>query len=108
MKSEIWDGWEKLKKTVLFLYTCEFKVKTSKYKGVSYHKHSDKWKVIVSLKGKKHKYGGTFNDELDAAKRVNQLCEDLGIPLLNPEISAIPNQQYQVTKNFFCVMPLRT
>jgi hypothetical protein len=39
-----------------------------------------------------------FKDELDAAKAVNQLCETLGIPLKNPEISAIANQQYQVTK----------
>ena len=47
-----------------------------------------------------------FKDELDAAKRVNQLCEEQGIPLQNPEISAIPNEQYQVTKNYFCLMAL--
>jgi hypothetical protein len=45
-----------------------------------------------------------FKDELDAAKRVNQLCEELGIPLQNPTISAIPNQQYQVNKNLFFVL----
>merc|ERR1712034_192863 len=33
-------------------------------------------------------------------KRVNQLCEELGIPPQNPEISAIPNQQYQFGGNF--------
>jgi hypothetical protein len=44
-----------------------------------------------------------FNDELDAAKRVNQLCEDLGIPHQNPTVSAMPNQKH-VTQNsvFFC------
>merc|ERR1712096_268207 len=46
-------------------------------------------------KDKKTKHGGYFKDELDAAKRMNQLCEELGIPLQNPEISATPNQQYQ-------------
>ena len=44
-------------------------------------------------------FGGYFKDELDAAKRVNQLCEKLGNPAQNPEISAMPNQQY-VTKKF--------
>ena len=47
-----------------------------------------------------------FKDELDAGKRVNQLCKELEIPLKNPEISGIPNQQYQVTKKFFCFMAL--
>ena len=42
--------------------------------------------------------GGTFNDELDAAKRVNQLCEEMGIPYKNPGISATPNQQCHVTQ----------
>jgi len=69
--------------------------KPSQYKGVSWHRQSRKWCVFVRLKDKKIKYGGTFNDELDAAKRVNQLCEDLGITPKNSAISAIPNQQYQ-------------
>ena len=55
------------------------------------------------MKGQKQKYGGQFNDKLDAAKRVNQLCEELGIPHKNPTISAMPNQQYQVTKKYFFV-----
>ena len=47
------------------------------------------------LKGHKsrYRYGGLFNDEMDAAKRVNQLCEEIGIPLKNPEISSKPDQQ---------------
>merc|ERR1712034_135837 len=71
------------------------KEKKSQYKGVGWHKRIRRWCVLIHLKGQKRKYGGTFKDELDAAKRVNQLCEELGIPLQNPEISAIPNQQYQ-------------
>ena len=78
------------------MFVCELKDKTSQYKGVTLHKRSRKWYAQLSFKGQK-KYGGHFNDELDAGKRVNQLCEEMGIPPQNPEISAIPNQQYPVT-----------
>jgi len=40
-------------------------------------------------------YGGIFADELDAGKKVNQLCDDFRIPQKNPGISGIQNQQYQ-------------
>merc|ERR1712034_155931 len=62
------------------------------------HKENRKWFVVMGLKGGKKKYGGTFIDEMDAAKRVNQLCEVMEIPLQNPGISAIPTQQYQARK----------
>merc|ERR1712034_284794 len=42
------------------------------------------------LKEGKCKFGGNFKDELNAAKRVNQVCKELGIPLQNPDISAAP------------------
>merc|ERR1712034_41281 len=71
------------------------KEKTSQYKGVAWNRDRKKWYVLMYLKGEKLKYGGTFCDELDAAKRVNQICEELGIPQQNPTISAIPNEQYQ-------------
>merc|ERR1711925_41050 len=71
------------------------KEKTSKYKGVYSHKQNGKWRVQLSIKGQKAKYGGIFKNELEAAKKANQLCEELGIPIYNPEISAIPSQQYQ-------------
>merc|ERR1712034_9770 len=71
------------------------KEKTSKYKGVYWHKETRKWNVHFCSKNQKRKHGGLFDDELDAAKRVNQLCEELGIPAQNPEVSAMPNQQYQ-------------
>jgi hypothetical protein len=44
----------------------------------------------------KEKYGGTLIDELDTTKRVNQICEKLGILPQNPEINATPNHKYQV------------
>ena len=76
----------------------EHKQKTSKYRGVHWHKNCRRWEV--KLQGQKPKYGGTFNDEMDAAKRVNELCEELGIPPKNPGISGKPNHPYQVTKKF--------
>jgi len=66
----------------------------SQYRGVYWHRQSGKWQTLVCLK-KKQIYGGHFNDELDAAKRVNQLCEKLRIPFQNPTINAMPNQEYQ-------------
>jgi hypothetical protein len=93
--------YSKKKQNFLFL-ACEAKEKTSQYKGVTYHKKTGKWQTLVSLKGQQQKYGGRFNDELDAAKRVNEICEDLGIPPQNPKIFAIQNQQFQVnSKNAF-------
>ena len=80
--------------------TCEKKRKTSQYKGVTWNNQRKKWRVQLHLNRKKSKFGGNFKDELDAGKRVNQLCEELGIPPQNPTISAMPNQQYQVTKKF--------
>jgi hypothetical protein len=76
---------------------CEPKQKTSQYVGVYWHKQRDKWFVQLRFQGGT-RTSGTFNDELDAAKRVNQLCEEMGIPHKNSGISAIPNQQYHVTQ----------
>ena len=81
-----------------FIFVCETQDKKSQYKGVYYRKQTGKWNVLVYCKGEKSKYGGLFNDELDAAKRVNQVCEELKIPLRNPGIIGMSNQ---VTQNFF-------
>jgi hypothetical protein len=55
--------------------------------------------MVCSFKlTQRQKWGGYFNDELDAAKRLNQLCEELEISLQNPGITGMPNQQ--VTQNF--------
>ena len=82
------------------MFACEKKEKKSEYTGVYWHSQKKRWFVLICPKGQKRKYGGVFKEELDAAKRVNQLCQELGIPPQNPEISAIPNDQYQVTKKF--------
>ena len=66
---------------------------------MTWHKQRKKWYVRICIKGEEPKYGGIFKDELEAAKRMNQLCEEFGIPPQNPAISAIPNHQYQVTEN---------
>ena len=83
------------------MIVCEKKEKTSQYKGVYWDRDRGKWHVQLWLKEGKSKYGGYFQDELDAAKRVNQLCKELGIALQHPEISTIPNQQCEVTTKFF-------
>ena len=86
------------------LFACEKKEKTSQYKGVSWNKQIGKWYVQL---WRVSNSGAYFKNELDAAKRVNQLCEELGIPLRNPDISVVPNQQYQVTKQFVRLMCLQ-
>jgi hypothetical protein len=68
----------------------------SQYKGVHWHKQSKKWYAHLRLHTGKQKFGGTFKDELDAAKRVNQLCEEMKVPLQNHGISGLPTQQYHV------------
>jgi len=81
---------------IVFMLSALATQSTSVYKGVSWNKQSRKWYVQLRVKkGEKYKYGGTFKDELDAGKRVNQLCEELEIPHQNPEINAIPIQKYQ-------------
>jgi len=72
------------------------KQKTSQYIGVHWSQNERKWRVLLCSKSRKPKYGGIFNDELDAGKRVNQLCEEFGIPKKNPGIGTIPHQQCQV------------
>jgi len=59
------------------------KDKLSQYKGVCLNQKLGKWTALINLKGGKLKYGGSFNDELDAANRVNQLCQEFGIPIQN-------------------------
>ena len=76
---------------------CEKDEKKSQYKSVYWNRERQKWHVLIKPKGQKLKTGGYFKDELDAVKRVNQLREELGIPLQNPETSAKPNQKYEVT-----------
>jgi hypothetical protein len=71
------------------------KEKTSKYKGVSWSNKQKKWYVRLIANDGKQKYGGSFSDELDAAKKVNQLCAELEIPEKNPGIGTMLHQQWQ-------------
>merc|ERR1712034_253722 len=68
------------------------KEKTSQYKGVYWHKNKRKWCAFVYLKGQNQKYCGGFDNELDAARKVNELCQDFGIPLHNPSAVEMPIQ----------------
>jgi hypothetical protein len=68
--------------------------KKSQYKGVYWHSDTGTWYAYVHLNSGKRKfgkYGGMFDDELDAAKKVNYLCEEFEIPILNPEAARIQN-----------------
>jgi len=69
----------------------------SQYKGVTWSKQRKKWRVQLCLKGQNQKFGGYFKDALDAAKRVNQICEELGIPPYNPDVVEMPTQTSPVT-----------
>jgi hypothetical protein len=77
-----------LRQQKYIIFISETKQETSQYKGVSWHKENGQWRAILTLKRNIQKYGGYFKDELDAAKRVNQLCEELEIPLRNPSIAS--------------------
>jgi len=67
----------------------------SQYKGVCWNPEREKWYVDIEFKGKKASWSGLFKDELDAAKRVNQICENLKIPHLNPGIGSNLNENHQ-------------
>ena len=83
---------------------CEKKEKTSQYRGVDWHKQSGRWRVQMLLKNGKPTHGGMFKDELDAAKRANQLCEQLGIsPTQNFGVVEIPTQVLPVAKSFLVI-----
>jgi len=71
------------------------KENTSQYNGVHWSKQAKKWMVFLQLKNTTAKYGGRFHDELDAGKRVNQLCAEQGLSLKNPEIG-----QYQINSMY--------
>jgi len=62
---------------------------TSKYIGVSFNKKSKKWRAVIYFQ-KQAKDGGDYGNELDAAKKVNQMCDELKIKRKNPEVDAMP------------------
>ena len=72
---------------------------TSKYEGVSWNEKRNLWQAEFYINGKKQK--SYFENEFDAAKKLNKLCEKMGIFPQNPEICEKPNQQviYNVCSN---------
>jgi len=77
------------------LWQWKAKEKTSQYKGVYWHKNNRKWFAVFRSTNGKFKHCGSFSNELDAAKTVNQLCEESGIPENNPGIGKMPLRQYK-------------
>ena len=65
---------------------------TSKYEGVSWNEKKNLWQAELHINDKK-KRKSYFDNEFDAAKHLNKLCEKMGMPLQNPEIYKTPNQQ---------------
>jgi len=74
---------------IAFLYVIVI-CSSSQYKGVTWYTKSKKWKATVCFNGKKI-HVGRYPDELDAAKRVNQMCDEFGIERKNPGIDARPS-----------------
>ena len=62
---------------------------------MSWHRGTRQWRAQLRVKGSIQNYEEHFKEELDAAKRVNKLCEAMNIPLRNPGIAGIPTQQYR-------------
>ena len=75
------------------IFVCEPKQKTSQYIGVYWYKQRHKWCVDLHWPRRKKNFGGYFNDELDAARKVNQLCEKFGIPHKNHGIETMTSKQ---------------
>jgi hypothetical protein len=82
------------------IHFCEVTHFTSKYKGVS--RNGQLWAVTIFFNSRRIN-GGRYCDELDAAKRVNQLCDKLKIAQKNPGIGSMPNPK---VNNTFFVMTI--
>jgi len=67
-------------------------LKSSKYTGVSWHKHAGKWKSAIKIKGKKIHLGQYF-DEVDAALKYDEVAAGIGRPLNIPQKSALFTDQ---------------
>ena len=69
---------------ILILY----KRSSSKYVGVTWIKRDKKWKAFLHH-NKKHIHIGCFKNEKDAARAVNWKCKELKIPMKNPELVGV-------------------
>ena len=60
------------------------------YSGVIWAQSDRRWLAAVYICKNKKYYGGYFFEEIEAAKRVNQICDELGNEHKNPGVDAMP------------------
>ena len=58
---------------------------TSKYEGVSWNEKRNLWQTTFDINGKVRKF--YFDNEFDAAKKLNKLCETMENPSQNPMLN---------------------
>ena len=75
---------------------------SSKYTGVTWNQQSKKWKAQVTHDYKPY-HGGYFDNEEQAAMKVNLLCDTLDIERKNPKIKIEMDEIQQVTHILFIV-----
>ena len=64
---------------------------TSKYEGVSWNEKRKLWQAEFYINGKKGK--SYFENEFDAAKKLNKLCDENCVPHKNPETDGVLNEK---------------
>ena len=79
-------------------YFYEVQNQTSKYAGVCWKQDNKKWSVQLQHNQKKY-FGGYYDDQENAAMRVNLLCDQLEIERKNPTINIKLNKIQQVTNH---------
>ena len=71
--------------------SCERKRKlTSQYSGVCWEKDRNRWIADIVFK-KQHKRS-YYANELEAPRRKNQWCDEIGIKRKNPDVDSTPNK----------------
>jgi len=82
----------------LIIFLCVLTHSTSKYKGVYLEKKSNKWRAFLYFE-KILQSGGAYYDEVDAAKKVNKMCDKFQIKRKNPDVDASPMTAFAKKKN---------
>ena len=73
---------------------CEVPNSTSLYNGVCWDKDCKKWQAQLRHKRKNY-YGGLFDNEEQAAMKINLLCDKIEIKRRNPTIEIKPDIMQQ-------------